>query len=156
MALTQERLKHLLQYDPNTGIWTWNNPNPRSGRVSGEVAGGPTLQGYWRLRVDCVSYRSARLAWFYMTGEWPVYEVDHINSDPSDDRWENLQSMDQAQNLRKRNFDAMRGISCHGRKFSVSVCGEYHGMFDRIEAALAIRDFALWYNDIPVPEYEVA
>lgn len=153
--ITLERLKHILHYDPDDGVWTWRNPSKHSKGGSGDVAGSWTTGGYWRVQVDGSSYRSARLAWFYMTGEWPIYEIDHINSDPGDDRWENLQSLDQAQNLRKRDFGAMRGVACVGRKFSVSICNEYHGMFDRIEVALSVRDFALWYNGLPVPQYEV-
>lgn len=146
MKITQERLKHLLNYAPETGIWTWNNPNARSGREAGERAGSVGTGGYWVLRADCLTYRSCRLAWFYMTGEWPTYEIDHINREPWDDRWVNLRSVDQLQNLRNRDFGAMRGIACCGRKLSVSVCGQYLGMFDRIEEAVAVRDFALWYN----------
>lgn len=144
--LTQERLKHLLHYDLETGLWTWNNPNPRSGREAGELAGGMTTGGYWRVVVDCQTYRSGRLAWFYMTGEWPTYEIDHIDHDRCNDRWANLRSVDQLQNLRNRDFGALRGIACCGRKLQVSVCGQYLGLFDRLEEAFAVRDFALWYN----------
>ena len=140
------RLLHLLNYDPETGAWTWRNPNPRSGRYVGQEAGWVDFRGYRIIRVDCGSYRSARLAWFYMTEEWPELEIDHINRDRSDDSWTNLRSVSSTQNLRNRGFDTMRGISCCGRKLQVSVCGQYLGLFERLEEALAIRNFALWYN----------
>ena len=127
MPVSQERLKYLLDYDPETGAWTWNNPNARSARVTGQEAGSVNCHGYRILRVDCQSYRSARLAWFYMTGEWPTQEVDHINRDRSDDSWANLRSTDRVQNAYNREFGLFRGISIVGHKYGVNVGGQYLG-----------------------------
>ena len=145
--ITQERLRRLLHYEPETGVFTWlERSSPHSKGHVGRVAGAFDVRGYWRIKIDYKSYRAARLAWFYMTGEWPTQEIDHINRNPADNRWINLRSVDGSQNTYNRDFGASRGIKRSGRKYSVYIGGKYLGNFDRLEPAVAIRNFALWYG----------
>ena len=90
-------LKHKLNYNPDTGLFTWRNPQQK--RFVGKVAGCNSL-GYTRIKLDGKSYMAHRLAWLYMTGEWPELEVDHINRDKSDNRWCNLRQVHRAENMR--------------------------------------------------------
>ena len=46
------------------------------------------------------TYAQHRVIWLYMTGEWPSEDVDHINLDPSDNRWENLRQVTHSENCR--------------------------------------------------------
>lgn len=87
--MTQEKLKSLLTYDPTTGHWSWI--------ASGKVA-GYLNHGYRNIMVEGKNYRGARLAFLYMTGSFPTKQVDHINRNRSDDRWENLRECDNSQN----------------------------------------------------------
>lgn len=97
--LTQERLKELLHYDPETGVWRWIKITHPSGRTKvGSIAGTPYTRGYRRIIVDGKKYRSARLAVLYMTGKWPPDGVDHRDGDTSNDRWTNLRCATQSQN----------------------------------------------------------
>jgi hypothetical protein len=95
--LTLERLHQLLKYDRKTGRWT---SLQRRGRLqSGAFAGTLSNVGYWHIQVDGKKYLSSRLAWFYVTGEWPFGQVDHRDRDRANDVWENLRLATQSQNM---------------------------------------------------------
>ena len=89
--LTQERLKEVLSYDPDTGIFT------RLQNVQGCFAGSPvgtkTNNGYILIGVDRKRYLAHRLAWFYMNGSFPKIHLDHINRIKSDNRIANLREV---------------------------------------------------------------
>ena len=46
--------------------------------------------GYRYVEIDGVRYRADELAFLFVTGKWPEGEIEHINGDRSDNRWENL------------------------------------------------------------------
>src|SRR4029434_9631151 len=97
--LTAERLREVLTYDPESGLFLWNITT--SNRVrAGDIAGNTENHyGYRRIGIDGKLYRGARLAWLYMKGEWPPGRVDHKNRNRIDDRWENLRLCTHAQNV---------------------------------------------------------
>lgn len=99
-------LKSVLFYDPKTGHWGWiaKRSKHASRRKSGQKAGFITTGGYVGIQVFGKRYLAHRLAWFYMTGEWPEHTVDHINFIRCDNRWENLQDITQAKNSGKKNM----------------------------------------------------
>lgn len=106
--LTQDKLKELLTYDPDTGIFKWIKKSANRIRV-GEEAGilYPYKNGKTHYRNICISYkgyRAHRLAWLYMTGSFPEYEIDHINHNASDNRWCNLREVTKAENQRNRSL----------------------------------------------------
>lgn len=101
--LTAQRLRTLLNYDPETGVFTWIAKSaPRANTLVGSVAGTVIDGGYIRVTVDRRFYRAHRLAWLYMTGEWPLADIDHINGQPSDNRWANLRDVPRSVNLQNR------------------------------------------------------
>jgi hypothetical protein len=42
------------------------------------------------IRINGQLFKAHRVAYVCMTGRWPTKTVDHINRDPSDNRWVNL------------------------------------------------------------------
>jgi hypothetical protein len=96
--ITQERLKGLLSYDAETGIFTWISR--RIGVKKGSVAGGYNGKGYWLIYVDGYRYRAHRLAWLYMYGKMPEDQIDHINHDKIDNRISNLREVTNSVNHR--------------------------------------------------------
>lgn len=91
-----------LGYDPDTGIFTRRVARGRY--PAGSVAGCSDHYGYQVIRIDDVLYKAHRLAWLYMTGEWPHDDIDHINGQPSDNRFSNLRQASAAQNLANRGL----------------------------------------------------
>lgn len=96
-GLTQQRLMEVLHYDPTTGEWTWA-AKLSARRVIGQIAGSISDEGYRLISVDSNPFRAHRLAWLYMTGEWPVEQIDHINGERGDNRWINLRAATEQQN----------------------------------------------------------
>ena len=107
-TLTQERLKELLRYDPETGFFTWMIARQRVRK--GSPAGCLHKHGYWVIKVDGCSYKTSRLAWLYMVGEWPRHQIDHSDLDRRNDRWDNLREATVAQNNTNRR--AQKNNSC--------------------------------------------
>lgn len=114
--MTRERLRELLDYDPLTGLFTWRVKSAARIRV-GDVAGSRDPRGYIRIRVDNKHYWAHRIAWLWMTGDWPEKsDIDHINLVKSDNRWSNLREVDRAENMWNRktpchNTSNFKGVS---------------------------------------------
>jgi len=97
--LTQARLKELLHYDPETGAFI-RLKTPKKSLVGkqAQISDGR----YFRVKIGSKRYRAHRLAWFYMTGQWPLELIDHINGDGFDNRWVNLREATTFQNAANR------------------------------------------------------
>lgn len=99
--LTQARLQELMTYDPETGIFT--RIKPAGPKKAGSTVGWLDVDhGYMRCSVDHVIYQQHRLAWLYMTGEWPPAQIDHIDRNRSNNRWSNLRCVTSQQNAFNR------------------------------------------------------
>lgn len=74
--LTQEYLKSILNYDRETGIFTWKK-RPAQQIHIGDIAGSKDNKGYIVIMVSRVKYKAHRLAWLYEYGTWPADDIDH-------------------------------------------------------------------------------
>jgi len=149
--LTQEQLKEQVQYDPTSGVFTWRAA--RSGVPHRSIAGSPNNLGYIKITILRKHYYAHRLAWFYMTGEWPPHSIDHINQNPSDNRWINLRAATHSENhrnvsLRSDSTSGIKGVSLHKEtgkwRAHIKINGKakHLGLFHTIEEAARVRQAA--------------
>lgn len=98
-------LRQLVDYDPETGAFTYRHVDAMRATRNSRVAGKPAFarahrQGY-RVGVVCGRQIFAhRAAWALTYGDWPDGEIDHINHDPADNRLANLRAVTKAENMR--------------------------------------------------------
>ena len=121
--ITQENLKSILHYSPETGLFT-RLVNRQCVRA-GDIAGYQTEYGYIRIGIDGKNHRAHRLAWLYMTGSWPSEQIDHINGIRSDNRWENLREATHGQNkmnsLSPLNKCGLKGVTRNGNNWMAQI-----------------------------------
>lgn len=156
----ETEIRARLDYDPASGDITWKHrpgdPSFNSqfaGRAAGYTA--RTCIGYMSRHVKIMgrSYLAHRIAWLIMTGEEPPEQIDHINRDATDNRWENLRASDGVANARNRsrqsnNTSGFTGVywskAVSKWQASVKVGGRLHylGVFaDKEEAIATVSDF---------------
>lgn len=114
-VLTQKELKKSLLYEKDTGKFIWRVKKARGVKV-GDIAGCTDHHGYVKIKVDGRLYAAHRLSFLYVTGKFPVENVDHINRVTDDNRWINLRECTQSQNganrkPHKNNTTGYKGVS---------------------------------------------
>lgn len=88
-APTQEQLKRILSYDPLTGLFTRKATTSHNAKA-GDIAGCINAKGFPVISFCGKQHLSSRLAWLYMTGEWPARNVIVIDGDRRNTAWSNL------------------------------------------------------------------
>jgi len=141
-----ERLKEVLNYDPETGVFSWRITLSQRAQY-GKEAGHLSARGYIDIRVDRVLYRAHRLAWLWVTGTDIKHEIDHINGRRSDNKFCNLRDVKRlinGQNHRKPDRDSRTGflgVTRNGRKYCAQIGANgknhYLGLFNTPEGAHA-------------------
>lgn len=96
--LTEARLRELFDYNPATGEFIRRVSRRGRNCRAGDQAGTIHRRGFRQIHIDRKFYPAARLAVLWMIGRWPQRLVDHINLNPSDDRWSNLREANHSQN----------------------------------------------------------
>lgn len=115
-TLTHSRLIYLLSYNADTGVFTWNDTEHRV--IAGSVAGFThNVKGYRFITIDGVWYREHRLAFLYMTGEFPPDQVDHINHIRHDNRWVNLRLCSNKENHKNQKLSKSNKSGVYGVQF---------------------------------------
>jgi HNH endonuclease len=124
-GLTAARLRAVLSYNPETGLFTWIElPHKSASNIRvGGAAGIRENTGYIRIFLDGHRYQAHRLAWLYMTGGWPEDGIDHKNCVQSDNRWENLRKANNRQNAANRRVHNNNALGIKGIR--LHECGKY-------------------------------
>lgn len=134
--ITQNTLKELFDYNPDTGLFTWKVAKARRIKA-GDVAGNLNNTGYIHIRVDGKNYQAHRLAWLYTHGKFPDNCIDHINGIKDDNRISNLRDVTTQENnstllAKKNTSDAVplgktgvRGVSVRRRKYKDKIYESY-------------------------------
>ena len=158
-TLTQERLRQLFYYDPDTGVFTRLVTVNSNKAKAGDIAGCRSGDGrYLEIKVDGVPYGAHRLAWLYATGAWPTGDVDHRNNIGTDNRWSNLREATRCRNMynaRKHidNRTGFKGVTFNkrARKWIAQISANnrriYLGRFnDPVSAARAYDAAAIKHH----------
>jgi AP2 domain/HNH endonuclease len=150
--ITQEYLHSIMNYDPDTGVFTWkwreDKPNNVNAAFAGKAIGTITEKNYLQLTIDYGQYPASVIAWVYMKGIWPEGMVDHKNRNTLDNRFDNLRDSLGGQNQWNRgkpsnNTTGFKGV-CYDKsrdKYTVYIQANHKrhfiGRFDTPEAAHA-------------------
>ena len=144
--LTQDLLREVFDYDPESGEFTRKVPSRYATRSD------PDTERYKAVRIAGGMHRVHRLVWLYVYGEIPKGKViDHINGDKHDNRLANLRLVDRAQNNRNskvsaKNSTGYKGVSVKRGGFlaclSVGNKTRYVGTFTSPEEAARAYDKA--------------
>ena len=113
--LTQKRLKELLHYCPETGVFTWKIKRHNKVKI-GDVAGSIDSKGYWSIGIDNKRYRVHRLAILYVNGCFPKHVTDHKDRNKLNNRYDNLRAISNQHNLHNsgnciNNSSGVKGVS---------------------------------------------
>lgn len=117
--ITAKYLRSILKYEPASGEFRWkwraDHSVQTNGRFAGKLTGAGSTTRYGVIRIDDVLYRTHRLAWLYMTGEWPSHDIDHRDLDRSNNRWSNLRLATKSTNganrkRQKNNQSGYKGV----------------------------------------------
>jgi hypothetical protein len=154
MPLTQARLKELLHYDPETGLFYWLVSRGNKLVKVGDVAGYRMKNGYRCISVGGVRDYAHRWAFLYMTGKMPPGHVDHADGDQGNDSWANLRAATVSQNIGNakmpcNNPSGFKGVHPFRNKWRARLVNRHLGVFDDpVEAAKAYdRAAASYYGE---------
>lgn len=112
VGITQGELRELFHYDLENGCLIWKVA--RSPRIKiGTPAGYVSPYGYTQIRLNGKLWMSHRLIWMYMTGSFPLNDIDHIDGDRSNNKWGNLRDVTREENMQNRkgpDEDSLTGV----------------------------------------------
>lgn len=145
LVLTRELLIECLDYNPDSGLFTWKQDRPLHhfkneharntylGKFAGKIAGYSSQYSddlsYVQIRLFTKLYFAHRLAWLYTYGVWPENRIDHEDGNGENNRIMNLREVDAPTNgkncsISKNNTSGVNGVYWH--KQCNKWCAEGH------------------------------
>ena len=150
--LTHERLIEVLDYEPESGFFSWKKTlSPRAEK--GALAGSKMQNGYICISIDGTRYLAHRLAWLYVHGDWPAALIDHRDRCKTNNAIANLREASRKQNSENSgtpvdSTTGVKGVSWHpgSGKWSAQIGHNgkklHLGLFGSIEEASQARKAA--------------
>jgi hypothetical protein len=111
-----EKARTCLAYDPFTGVFL-RLTGPRAGKPAGSAT---SRDGYVRVWAGSKGFLAHRLAWAFIHGELPKFDLDHIDRDKRNNKLANLRPATRSENMqnhvkaRSDNRIGLRGVSRNG------------------------------------------
>jgi len=118
--ITQNELKEVLNYDPETGVFTWlTSPGNRVaiGGAAGSACKVTCGKSYQRIMYKNIPYYAHRLAWLYVYGSFPEKDIDHIDGNGLNNKIDNLRAVTHQENGRNRRQSSANTSGCTGVTF---------------------------------------
>ena len=143
--LTQRYLRKRLNYNPDTGVFIWKSSSKMTKywntRYANKTAGCLTPNGYIIICIDRNDYLAHRLAFLWVKNLWPKYQIDHIDGNPSNNKWSNLRQATSSQNqfnckLYENNKTGFKGVHLDTRSKT------YHAQISAYGKRIRIGGFA--------------
>jgi hypothetical protein len=112
-------ITQFLKYDPDSGLFTWYRISKSARHIKiGDIAGHINSHGYIQIKFFGRKYQAHRLAYLFMTKNYPEIEVDHINGLRHDNRFCNLRLVSHSENchniqMPRHNTSGYVGVSWH-------------------------------------------
>ncbi|MBP9693184.1 MAG: HNH endonuclease [Alphaproteobacteria bacterium] len=105
MKTSYDYINSRINYDLNTGIFTWKSIDAKqrlektwNARYAGKQTGYVRRNGYKFIIINKREYSCGQIAWLLVHKSWSEKEIDHINGDPLDNRILNLREATRSQN----------------------------------------------------------
>lgn len=156
---SQEELRRVLDYNPETGLLHWKTRTPDmfrategrtkehacaqwNSRFAGKEALCKNWDGYRGGSLNYQYIAAHRVAWKWMTGEEPDI-IDHADRNRANNRFANLSNVDEGGNHRNRRLAANNtsgAVGVHYNKRQAKWIAVINiGSFDTLEQASAAR-----------------
>ena len=151
--ITHAELRKRFHYSPFAGVFERRAGSKRRGFKW--VLAGHVLDscGYQVITIKGKRYRTHRLAWFYVHGEWPTLPLDHADGDKLNNAISNLRLATPAQNAHNaqapaHNRSGVKGVSYSGGMWTAQVAVNRRPVFmkrfkTKEEAEEAVREARL-------------
>lgn len=156
--ITASYLRERLDYDPDTGIFRWKpisagrNSKHWNATKAGSIAGSKNGKGYIYIYLDRYAHRAHRLAWLYVYGSLPRFEIDHIDRRRDNNRISNLRDVPSLVNVLNRDVrkseSGVDGVTRKIRKdntvsWKAKFDNNHLGTFATADEAIAARRAAV-------------
>jgi len=147
--LTADHLREILNYNQDTGVFTWKKLPIDHRQLIGKTAGSKDYRGYISISINRSSYYCHRLAYFWINGEWPAGAIDHMDGDKSNNAINNLRVVTSSQNSENRRKASIKsksgvlGVHKHRKKWRATIT--VNGVWRHIGDFVSIEDAANAY-----------
>ena len=164
MELTPQRVRELLDYSPENGVFTWRERNACefakqadcdtwNTRFAGKRAGGIGANGYRCIMIKPRLYTEHRLAWAHVHDTWPAGLLDHVDGNRANNCIANLREVSAVGNGRNARLSAANKSGVTGvfwrsdiDRWSAYITDNrvrrYLGTFKEFDEAVAVRKAA--------------